>query len=63
MLTAAEQRVARLAALGYSNREIAGKLCITVSTVEQHMTRIFRKMRVHRRTELRAAPLPATGVG
>ncbi|GAA3316725.1 helix-turn-helix transcriptional regulator [Nonomuraea dietziae] len=38
VLSDAERRVAALAADGYSNREIAAKLFITVSTVEQHLT-------------------------
>jgi DNA-binding CsgD family transcriptional regulator len=51
-LTEAEHRVAALAASGSTNREIAGKLFITVSTVEQHLTRIYRKLKVRRRSEL-----------
>ncbi|MFI7448414.1 AAA family ATPase [Nonomuraea sp. NPDC049714] len=51
-LSDAEQRVAALAADGYSNREISGKLFITVSTVEQHLTRIYRKLNVSRRDDL-----------
>jgi len=52
-LSEAEQRVATLAADGLTNREIAGKLYITVSTVEQHLTRVYRKLHVNRRSELR----------
>ncbi|WP_018685786.1 helix-turn-helix transcriptional regulator [Actinokineospora enzanensis] len=52
MLSEAERRVAVLAALGHTNREIGGKLYITVSTVEQHLTRIYRKLNVSRRTDL-----------
>ncbi|WP_405366063.1 AAA family ATPase [Kitasatospora sp. NBC_00039] len=51
-LSDAERRVATLAAVGHSNREIARKLYITVSTVEQHLTRIYRKLQVSRRDEL-----------
>jgi DNA-binding CsgD family transcriptional regulator len=51
-LSDAERRVAALAVLGCTNREIAGKLYITVSTVEQHLTRVYRKLRVNRRREL-----------
>jgi DNA-binding CsgD family transcriptional regulator len=47
--------VAALAAEGYTNREISGRLFITVSTVEQHLTRIYRKLNVTRRTELPAS--------
>ena len=52
VLSDAERRVAALAALGSSNREISRKLCITVSTVEQHLTRAYRKLNVRRRSEL-----------
>lgn len=51
-LSAAERRVASLAALGNSNREIADQLCITVSTVEQHLTRVYRKLKVTSRADL-----------
>ncbi|MFV2176869.1 AAA family ATPase [Actinomadura sp. LOL_016] len=47
-LSDAERRVAALAAVGYTNREIAEKLFITISTVEQHLTRIYRKLNVTR---------------
>nr|BAO66546.1 LuxR-type transcriptional regulator [Streptomyces sp. MJ635-86F5] len=51
-LSDSERRVAILAAQGYTNREISRKLHITVSTVEQHLTRIYRKMRIKNRDEL-----------
>ncbi|GHF52523.1 LuxR family transcriptional regulator [Streptomyces mashuensis] len=51
-LTEAESRVALLAAHGHTNREIATKLYVTVSTVEQHLTRIYRKLKVKRRRDL-----------
>ncbi|WP_308402863.1 AAA family ATPase [Streptomyces sp. AC550_RSS872] len=51
-LTAAERRVIALAALGHSNREIGRKLFITKSTVEQHLTRAYRKLGVRNRTDL-----------
>ncbi|WP_313904783.1 AAA family ATPase [Streptomyces sp. BHT-5-2] len=53
-LTLAEGKVARLAAEGYTNREIAGALYVTASTVEQHLTRIYRKLKIRRRSELGA---------
>ncbi|MEU3188839.1 AAA family ATPase [Streptomyces sp. NPDC006923] len=53
-LTEAEARVALLAAHGNTNREIASKLFVTVSTVEQHLTRIYRKLKVKRRRDLPA---------
>jgi DNA-binding CsgD family transcriptional regulator len=52
VLSGAEQRVAFLAALGHSNREIASQLFITVSTVEQHLTRVYRKLDVRNRKDL-----------
>jgi DNA-binding CsgD family transcriptional regulator len=53
-LSDAERRVAALVVQGYTNREIARKLFITVSTVEQHLTRTYRKLNVNRRTDLSA---------
>lgn len=52
-LTDAEQRVAALAAAGNTNRQIAERLFITVSTVEQHLTKIYRKLNVRSRSGLR----------
>jgi DNA-binding CsgD family transcriptional regulator len=51
-LSDAEQRVATLASCGYTNIQIAHKLYITVSTVEQHLTRVYRKLGVSGRAEL-----------
>lgn len=51
-LTNAERRVAVLASHGYSNREIAKRLFVTASTVEQHLTRVYRKLTIKRRTDL-----------
>jgi DNA-binding CsgD family transcriptional regulator len=53
-LSEAERRVAALAAAGSTNRQIAEKLNITISTVEQHLTRTYRKLNVTRRTDLPA---------
>ena len=54
-LTAAESRVAALAAAGRKNREIAAELYTTVATVEAHLTRIYRKLELRSRTELSLA--------
>ncbi|MFE3104216.1 LuxR C-terminal-related transcriptional regulator [Nocardia tengchongensis] len=54
-LSPAERRVAELAATGNRNRDIAEHLDITTSTVEQHLTRVYRKLAVARRSELRFA--------
>lgn len=51
-LTEAQLRVAELAALGHTNEEISKRLFITVSTVEQHLTRVFRKLDIKGRNEL-----------
>jgi DNA-binding CsgD family transcriptional regulator len=51
-LSDAERRVATLAARGWTNRQIAHDLYITVSTVEQHLTQVYRKLKVRRRTDL-----------
>ncbi|WP_433663189.1 helix-turn-helix transcriptional regulator [Nocardia sp. CA-128927] len=51
-LSPAERRVAELAAHGNRNRDIAAALDITTSTVEQHLTRVYRKLEIARRTEL-----------
>lgn len=53
-LSRAERKVAMLAALGHTNRAIGRRLYITVSTVEQHLTRVYRKLGVNGRTDLPA---------
>ncbi len=54
VLSDAERRVATLAALCHTNREIGQQLFITPSTVEQHLTRVYRKLNVHGRRDLPA---------
>ncbi|WP_344333868.1 helix-turn-helix transcriptional regulator [Kitasatospora putterlickiae] len=53
-LSKAEQRVARLVSQGFTNSEVADKLFITVSTVEQHLTRIYRKLGLKHRSALQS---------
>ncbi|WP_375296014.1 helix-turn-helix transcriptional regulator [Saccharothrix sp.] len=53
MLSDAELRVSALAARGLTNREIAQRLYVTVSTVEQHLTKAYRKLKVTGRDALR----------
>jgi DNA-binding CsgD family transcriptional regulator len=62
-LTSQELVVARLAAAGRANREIAGELVVSVKTVEYHLRNAFQKLGVTRRRELtgRLAALPTTG--
>ena len=51
-LTAQEERVARLAATGSANAEIARQLVLSVSTVETHLEHIYAKLGIHSRYEL-----------
>ena len=51
-LTPSELRVARLAASGSSNPEIAQALFVTTKTVETHLGRVFRKLQIGSRSEL-----------
>ncbi len=54
-LTAGELRVARLAADGLTNREIAQALFITTKTAKAHLNRVYRKLDVTRRGQLAGA--------
>ena len=54
-LTAAELRVARLAAQGQTNQQIAQSLFITTKTASAHLSRVYRKLGVSRRTQLAEA--------
>ncbi|MEU8438241.1 AAA family ATPase [Streptomyces sp. NPDC029216] len=54
-LTGAEYRVAALAAGGLPNRAIAGELAVTPRTVEQHLTKAYRKLGIRGRPQLAAA--------
>jgi DNA-binding NarL/FixJ family response regulator len=59
-LTDAERRVAALVAQGQTNREVAAQLFTTVGTVEQHLTRIYRKLGIRSRTQLARAAADGT---
>lgn len=54
-LTLRQEQAARLATEGFSNEEIAVRLCVTVATVKSHLQIAYRKADIHRRTQL--APL------
>jgi DNA-binding CsgD family transcriptional regulator len=54
-LTPSELRVARLAAEGRSNPEIAHQLFLTRRTVETHLTHAYQKLEIASRGELAAA--------
>jgi DNA-binding CsgD family transcriptional regulator len=57
VLTASERRVAELAAQGYSNRNIAGLLHISIKGVEWHLHQSYRKLDITGRAQLRTALL------
>ena len=62
-LTASERRVARMAAEGMSNKELAQALFVTVKAVEVHLSSVYRKLQISSRAQLAqalAASQPAT---
>jgi DNA-binding CsgD family transcriptional regulator len=54
-LTPSEERVARLAGTGLTNRQIAAQLQISPKTVDSHLGRAYRKLGIRSRAELGAA--------
>ncbi len=55
MLTPAEHRVARLAAIGLTNREIAQKLFVGTRAVEFHLGNVYGKFGISSRQDVGAA--------
>jgi DNA-binding CsgD family transcriptional regulator len=51
-LTPSEMRIARMAADGLTNREIAQALFVTQRTVESHLTHVFQKLDIATRIEI-----------
>jgi len=52
-LSAAEYKVMDLLSQGKSNKSIAEELFISVATVKKHVTNIFKKLEISKRTEAR----------
>ena len=67
-LTEREEEILKALVKGLANKEIADRLCISIHTVNNHIRRIYEKMRVHSRGEAVAkaisgvAPAAAPGV-
>ena len=60
-LTASELRVARLAAEGRTNRQIAEGLFVTQRTIETHLRHVFQKLDITSREQLPAALATPSG--
>jgi DNA-binding NarL/FixJ family response regulator len=60
-LTAQELQIAQLAARGLTNREIGERLFLSHRTIGGHLYRIFPKLGIAGRAQLRDALLHATG--
>jgi class 3 adenylate cyclase len=53
-LTPAQLRVAELVASGMTNSEVAGKLYMSLRTVESHLTKVYRELGIRSRAQLAA---------
>jgi len=53
-LTAREQEVMRLIARGYTYREVAARIHLSVKTIETHVSAVLRKLQLSNRHELTA---------
>jgi DNA-binding CsgD family transcriptional regulator len=52
-LTRSERRVAELVVTGLTSAEVAAQLCISAKAIEASLSRIYRKLDIHSRAELR----------
>jgi DNA-binding NarL/FixJ family response regulator len=50
-LTARQQEILRLLQQGFDNQTIAKEMCLSVKTVENHLTRLYRQLNVQSRLE------------
>ena len=53
-LTSREREVMRLIARGYAYKEVASRLCLSVKTIETHVSAVLRKLQLSSRHELTA---------
>ncbi|WP_410586401.1 helix-turn-helix transcriptional regulator [Amycolatopsis sp. lyj-23] len=58
-LTGQEGKIAELARAGYSNKQIAERLVLTVRTIEFHLSNVYRKLGISGRRALMAKPSKA----
>ncbi|MEU6556327.1 helix-turn-helix transcriptional regulator [Streptomyces sp. NPDC046915] len=55
VLTPHESRIARMVLSGMTNQKIAERLNVSCRAVEQHLTRMYRKLSINRRAQLAPA--------
>jgi DNA-binding CsgD family transcriptional regulator len=56
-LTEQEQRVAKLAAAGHSNKAIAGQLFLSTKTIDHHLVQVYGKLGITSRRQLMTSHL------